>query len=251
MGSDGCKDGTFVHAGPPGGPPGTSRLQGDSAIGLANQPKCGGWLTPTVNMYARTAKGSDLASFSPFGKVEGPCLFGGCSELCCSSEFPVSRMEPGADPDAKLMRGDLGMITKKKPKDCRGCCREAFTDSDHFFLAFREGAGLTPQQKATTMASLVLVDYSRHRQPNPRPARPARRHPARLTAPPRPPPPAVLFEQDNGMCEPHGQGVRITLCDLYCCGCLCPCFIDLQAQGGGAPDNGTTSGAPDGAVMAR
>ena len=54
------------------------------------------------------------------------------------------------------------------------------------------------------MASLVLLDY-------------------------------MLFEQDNGMCEPHGQGVRITLFDCYCCGCLCPCFIDLQANGGGAP----------------
>ena len=85
------------------------------------------------------------------------------------------------------MFGWLSNKFEKKPKDCRGCCREAFTDSDHFFLAFREGAGLTPQQKATTMASLVLVDYSRHRQPNPRPARPARRHPARLTAPPRRP----------------------------------------------------------------
>jgi hypothetical protein len=28
------------------------------------------------------------------------------------------------------------MITKKKPRSCAACAREAFTDSDHFNLAF-------------------------------------------------------------------------------------------------------------------
>ncbi len=37
--------------------------------------------------------------------------------------------------------------------------REAFTDSDTFTLTFAEGADLTPQQKATTMSSVVLLDY--------------------------------------------------------------------------------------------
>ena len=37
--------------------------------------------------------------------------------------------------------------------------REAFTDADTFTLTFAEGADLTPQQKATTMSSVVILDY--------------------------------------------------------------------------------------------
>ena len=85
---------------------------------------------------------------------------------------------------------------------CR-CAREMFTDSDVFTLEYNEGIGLTPQQKANMMASVILMDYH-------------------------------LFEQDNGMCECRGKKLYITLFDYYCCGCTCPCQIVLDGnnQGG-------------------
>mmetsp|Transcript_5933 Transcript_5933/g.16670 ORF Transcript_5933/g.16670 Transcript_5933/m.16670 type:complete len:112 (-) Transcript_5933:245-580(-) len=45
--------------------------------------------------------------------------------------------------------------------------------------------------QATAMASLILADY-------------------------------MFFEKDQGMCSIDGQTIRITLCDMYCCGCTQP-----------------------------
>ena len=32
----------------------------------------------------------------------------------------------------------------------------------------------------------------------------------------------MFFEKDQGMCSIDGQTIRITLCDMYCCGCTQP-----------------------------
>ena len=45
----------------------------------------------------------------PGAKLEGPTLFGGCTELCFSTEWPISKFES----DKKA--GDLAMIVKKAP----------------------------------------------------------------------------------------------------------------------------------------
>ena len=73
----------------------------------------GGGFTPTLNVMERAdAAGTKWGSIA---KIEGPCCFGGCSELCCESNWPVSRLD-ATNFDQKLMLGDFATITKKVPR---------------------------------------------------------------------------------------------------------------------------------------
>ena len=45
----------------------------------------------------------------PGAKLEGPMIFGGCTELCFSTEWPISKF------DSDKKQGDLAMIVKKAP----------------------------------------------------------------------------------------------------------------------------------------
>ena len=168
--AEGCKDGMRVNAGSAGpGQPGSPVFL-DSTFAYATQPKCGGWCTPSVNLFHRTGPGNPATleealttGFEPMAKVEGPTIFGGCSELCCNSTFHVSSL--GKEQlDTKIQTGDLGAITKTKPRGMCALAREAFTDSDTFDVDYKEGTGLTPQQKAAMMGALVLTDYSKGSQ---------------------------------------------------------------------------------------
>merc|ERR1719352_1664053 len=132
------------------------------------------------------------------GCFSKPCL--GCC-MCSDSTWNVSRMTPETW-DSKINLADMAIITKKKPDGLAGAAREAFTDSDTFTMEFKPEAQLTPQQKATMIASLLLVDY-------------------------------MFFEQDNGMLSCQDGKLQITLCETYCCGSLCPWNITLSGQGGG------------------
>jgi hypothetical protein len=148
-------------------------------------------------------RGQGEKTYRPLAKVEGPCIFGGCSELCCPSSFPVSSMQPD-QLNTQLKTGDLAEITKKAPQGLAQAAREALTDSDTYTLQFKDNK-LAPQQKAMMLSSLVLVDY-------------------------------MFFEQDNGMCSCENNKLKITLFECYCLGCLCPCNIVLDGNsGGGAP----------------
>lgn len=201
---DSCKDGFALHAGPvdEGVPVGSLGPGYEKCIGHATQPGCGGTFTPTISIMDR---GAGQGEFAALAKVEGPCAFGGCSELCCDSEWKVSKMTPETF-EQKIGLGDMAIITKKKPQGLAAAATEAFTDSDTYTMEFNPGANLAPQQKATMIASLLLVDY-------------------------------MFFEQDNGMCKCENGKVKITLCETYCCGCLCPWNITLGGEqgGGGAP----------------
>merc|ERR1711865_461605 len=101
--------------------------------------------TPTINIMDRAA---GQGEFSALAKVEGPCYFGGCSELCCDSQWNVSRMTPETW-DQKINLGDMAIITKKKPDSMSSALREMATDSDTFTMEFKPEAQLAPQQKAT------------------------------------------------------------------------------------------------------
>ena len=203
-----CKDGMVMSAGPPlvDSKPGNVVIQQNS-FAYATQPKCGGYFTPTLNLFNRMGTGGEKEeAFVPLAKVEGPFIFGGCSELCCDSTFKVSSMTK-EQLDTKILSGDLARITKKKPKGLCACGKELFTDSDTFTVHYNESVGLTPQQKAAMMGSLILSDY-------------------------------MFFEQDYGMVQCEGGKLKITLCDMYCCGCVLPFVITLDqnsAGGGGAP----------------
>ena len=154
--SDQCQDGMKLHAGHVSGVPG--QLGTHSLIGLAHQPKGGGGLTPTVQIMDRGSYDTP-----PLAVVQGPSIFGGCSECCCSVPFTVTRVPGGVGVDGykSLQIGDLATITKKKPSGFGAAMRELFTDSDLYTLEIHD-ATVTPQQKASLLGSLpaiVLVLY--------------------------------------------------------------------------------------------
>ena len=186
-----CSDGFSLHAGDVSHPDGPGHFPKQNQIGWANQPSLGGGLTPTVQLMER----QELASFAI---VEGPTCFGGCSELCFSSPFQISR---GPAVNLPLKRGDSARIVKQKPSGFGGALREALTDSDVYTMEYTD-PNLNPYQKATELAALFMVDY-------------------------------MFFEQDNGMCKQEDGKIKITCFICYCFGCLCPCNLVL----GGNNDN--------------
>ena len=201
-----CADGMVMHAGGlDGAKAGTVLMNGPNVMGYCEVPApFGGGFTPTINIMDRGAGEGD---YRPIAKVEGPMCFGGCSELCLQTEWPVSKMSaPEQVQGPKIKSGDLAKILKKTPRSLGDALKEACTDSDEYTMQFAEGSGLAPQQKAMMLASLVLVDY-------------------------------MFFEQDNGMINCRNNELNITLCECYCLGCLCPCNIACRGQdgGGGAP----------------
>merc|ERR1719198_587211 len=195
--SDSCKDAMVVHAGPQPVDTMGKHVITDQTIGHINQPACGGYCLPAFTVHDRMGLGADKTAFHSIVKMTGPCLFGGCSELCCESKFHYTT---SLEVPTKTT-GNLATLTKLKPKSFQGCARELFTDSDHFFVKYKEGVGLTPQQKASMMASIILADFH-------------------------------LFEQDAGMCSFDHNKITITLCDTYCLGCVCPCNIVLSGNEG-------------------
>ena len=200
--SEMCMDGFYLHAGDIQGEAGSVAMSSGRVMGVVTQPKWGGGLTPTLNVMERgDAAGSKWGTLA---KIEGPTIFGGCTELCCESNWPVSRMTNDTF-GTKLMVGDFATITKKTPKGCGQAITEAMTDSDTYTIEFKEGMQLAPQQKALMLASLLQIDY-------------------------------MFFEKDNGMCSCEGSKIKITLCNCYCCGCSHPINIEFDSKNsGGAP----------------
>jgi len=165
----------------------------DSIIGYTKQPTCGGVFTPTLHVM----DGSSLEA-QPYAKMEGPCIMGGCSELCCDFHFPVSKFA------SEKKTGDFAIVTKQKPKSFKDAAKEMVGDSDMYSMEFKDPS-LTVNQKATLLSSLFLIDY-------------------------------MFFEFDNGMFScPNGKPT-CTICLCYFCGCLVAYNItcgDNQGGGGG------------------
>lgn len=206
-----CSDGMFLHAGPlrPGLDPGYLKGNGPNCVGFAQEPRFGGGFTPTLNIMERAAADSDAEApaWNALAKIEGPACFGGCLELCCSSRFSVSSLS-AQTLDVGLHRvGDLAEIVKRKPTDLLSYLRELATDADVYTLQFSPHAHLAPQQKATILASLLLADY-------------------------------MFFERDTPPCSRAG----CNLCNVWCCGCVCPlsivCCLNDRVQNEGASGGG-------------
>jgi len=159
----------------------------DSIIGYTSQPTCGGVFTPTIFVMDGNALGAE-----PFAKMEGPMCFGGCTELCCDFQFPISKF------GSEKKTGDLAVVTKLKPKSFKDAAKEALGDSDMYSMEFKDSS-LTANQKATLLSSLFLVDF-------------------------------MFFELDNGMISCDNGGLVCTLFLCYCCGCLGAC--NLKFGGG-------------------
>ena len=154
------------------------------------EPRWGGCFTPTVAI-------SD--NHAPFAVIQGPCFFGGCSELCCPSKFSVSKIPPGITVDqvTKVKPvGDHAILIKEKPKSFGAAMREMLTDSDVYSLQFKD-PNLTLEQKAGTLGTLFLLDY-------------------------------MFFERDQDMCASENGKLVITLCNCVCMGMVCPCKIKSE-----------------------
>ena len=133
--SEDCKDGFFLHAGDVSGEAGSAKMSSGRVIGFATQPKFGGGMTPTINVMERADESG--AQWGALAKIEGPTIFGGCSELCCETEWPVSKMSAETF-ESKLKVGDFATITKLKPTSCGAAAAEAFTDTDQYTIEFKE-----------------------------------------------------------------------------------------------------------------
>ena len=191
-----CLDSMNLHAGAIQDDPDSAGDLSDYSrvIGSAKQPIQFCSCTPTLEVFngARAPTGASDGRVSPFSLMHGPCIFGGCTELCCSSDFPVSR------PSSGTKVGDVAVIRKLRPRDCGDFFAEFCTDSDRYTIEFKDPS-LTPQQKATLLGSLMLTDF-------------------------------MFFELDNGMCRCSQKQLKITCCLCYCGGCLCPCSCTLDGS---------------------
>jgi hypothetical protein len=149
-----CQDGAHVYAGEVPDQPKKEvgrpfDLPAHNLIGSVKQPIFGGVYRPTLHL--RSDGQNDEAE--PFGKIQGPCCFGGWSELCCDFKFTTSWF------GSEASSADIALITKKKPTSLAGGVRQMFSNADVYQIAFNDDAVLTPAQKLTVLSAQLLADY--------------------------------------------------------------------------------------------
>jgi hypothetical protein len=189
-----CEDGMHVYEGPL--PPkmkeigrySPEELQGGNQrqIGSVHQPQFAGWCIPTLHLR----DGDDTAQ--PFGKVEGPLFFGGWIEFCCDFKFYTSFF------NSKYKAGDAALITKKRPANCSGMCAELCSEADVYVINYEDKA-LNPQQKVTTLSSLILADY-------------------------------MYFDGTTQKCASDDNNIYCYCCYCSIIGALIPCYIAIPTS---------------------
>lgn len=145
-----CQDGLKVYAGPLQDEVGKEKgrpyqLNNEMLIGTVTQPIYGGCYRPVLHV------GGHDHNATPFAKIEGPCIFGGWSEMCCDFRFYTSSFG-GASKS-----GDIALITKKKPQSMAGALQELGSEADVYTIEFKSVA--QPEQKVTVLAAQLLADY--------------------------------------------------------------------------------------------
>lgn len=186
-----CTQEAKLYAGPVHGKPGTKKgKERKNLLGESVQPITGGGFQPVIQVMDRAQE--DSAS-KTFAAVRGPTYFGGCSELCCDTNFGISAAKDGATVSEihKLAFGDLATIKKLKPKGFGQAMREVFTDSDLYEVTFTTKA-ITAQQKANVLSTMIHIDY-------------------------------MFFEFDSDMCGCQDGKFYFTISNCFCYGCICPC----------------------------
>jgi len=183
-----CATEAWTHGGDPGsGKPGSIGNSHKNVIGRSVQP-LDGWFTPKLDMY-ESISGSE----NEYAQLTGPCFFGGCLDLCVDTPFFINSVKGGA-------KGDLGMINKQAAKGCRDMFCQAASDADNYEVTLNQN--MTPLQKANALGTAVHVDYWFFQ----RDVRPVR-----------------CYSSGDGK---HGV-IVITLCNMYCKGCLIPICISI------------------------
>jgi hypothetical protein len=188
-----CQDGMHVYAGPiadekeKGRPP--SQRPDNQLLGSVTQPIYGGCCIPTLHLRADGQSDTD----QPFAKVEGPCFFGGWSEMCCSFKFYTSFF------NSPTKAGDAALIIKKRPASLTGAAIELFTNSDVYSIQF--SGNLTPGQKTTVLTAQLLADY-------------------------------MFFDGNTEKCKYENDTIYCYFCYCSILGWLVPCEIAIPTKAG-------------------
>lgn len=168
---DFCQDGMHLYAGaieegegrPPTDPLSIKQLQ-SRLVGSAIQPIFGGFFSPTIHLFT-PSKDNIEQQQQPFGKIQGPCLFGGWSDLCFDFRLKVSRFKSASttttstDGSSKQQPTDLGVIVKKAPISMTGFAAEELSTASMFSIEFNAEADLDSSEKATILLGQLLSMY--------------------------------------------------------------------------------------------
>jgi hypothetical protein len=111
---------------------------GNIIMKVSQAPAMQAMIHPTI---IATRPGSD----AEITTITGPMFFGGCSELCFTSEF-----------NATAGGQQLGSVNKIRPDGCCAMCMEICTDSDRFTVNF---GSANNEQKVALFASAFLTDF--------------------------------------------------------------------------------------------
>jgi hypothetical protein len=185
-----CQDGVHLYSGDvPNNQDELGRplpITENPLIGSVNQPIFGGCCIPFLELR----DGPDNAT--PFGKVAGPCFFGGWLEMCCSFNFPVSYF------NSSRQSGDIANIIKKKPVNVTQAAVQCCTEADNFGIKFSEEnlGKITPEQKLTVLSSQLLLDY-------------------------------MLFDGNTDKCKDTDSAVICYCCYFSMLGSVTPCCIAI------------------------
>lgn len=160
-------------------------------VGSATQPQFGGWCIPRLDLR----KENTPVTEEPYAKVEGPCLFGGWSEMCCSFKFYTSLF------GSPSKTGDVALITKKKPVSMSGALQQLVTEADNYSIEFSNNSSsdLSGAQKLTILTSQILLDY-------------------------------MLFDGNTEKCRWTNEGIYCYLCYCSIIGCLVPCTLFIPTK---------------------
>ncbi|KAJ1420981.1 hypothetical protein B484DRAFT_452932 [Ochromonadaceae sp. CCMP2298] len=150
---DCCRDGMHIYSGPVADQQDKERgrpynLDPSKQIGSVIQPTWGGCCIPTLHIR----DGGKQDTEEPDAKIQGPCIFGGWSEMCCTFNFWVSTF------NGKNKSGDLAVIKKLKPQSMGGAITELTSESDFYSIDFKEES-LKTHQKVNILAGQLLADY--------------------------------------------------------------------------------------------
>jgi hypothetical protein len=91
-------------------------------------------------------------------------------------------------------KGDVALITKKKPASFAGAAMELFSNSDVYTIQYNQNIKLSTEQKTTVLAAQLLADY-------------------------------MYFDGTTEKCEDD----KCYLCYCSCIGAICPCYIKLSS----------------------
>ena len=182
-------DGMYILAGPTVDDPKELgvpfSIPQDRVLGHIQQPNMCGKCHPYLDLL-------DRKHGEAFAKVDGPCLFGGWSEMCCDFRFAISK------PQSEKGAGDVAVITKKKPQSVMGALAELGTNADNYTITFNDD-NISAQQKVTILAAQLLADYE-------------------------------LFDGSTEKCEVKDEGIYCYFFYCQISGATCPCYILIPKQ---------------------